>query len=233
MAVSASRLRLPRDRVVQELVFIGAPLIAFVGLLAVVTQAAPTSVDRVLVERLQAFAWGSLGFVPQLSSDIGGGLYGFYLVPAVVALVFAATRQWRLLGLLLAVFILHFILISPKVFIETHRPSPAFGVEGAGGLASFPSGHVQWAASFYGLLAYLLWQRLGWLPSRVAVVAGYIGIVALTMLARIDLGRHWPIDTVAGVLAGLIAVRVVFLLHRWSDAGIAQQTTRDLATNSG
>lgn len=39
------------------------------------------------------------------------------------------------------------------------------------------------------------------------------------MLGRIDLGKHWPIDTIAGVLAGLIAVRLLTMLHDWVESG--------------
>jgi undecaprenyl-diphosphatase len=151
-----------------------------------------------------------------LSSDIGGGLYGQYLLPAIVGAVFVTTRQWRLLAVLGAVFVLHLLLISPKAFVEAYRPSPAFGVEGAGGLSSFPSGHVQWSVSFYGLVAFLLWQRWQQTAVRIVIAITYVAIVLMTMVARMDLGRHWPIDTVAGVLAGIIAVRLLILLHDWA-----------------
>jgi membrane-associated phospholipid phosphatase len=101
------------------------------------------------------------------------------------------TRQWRLLGLLVAIFLLHYILISPKMFVTAYRPSPLFGVDGGGGLESFPSGHVQWATSFYGLLAFVGWRSTEgrW---RWAVLGAYALVVAGTMLGRMELGRHWP-----------------------------------------
>jgi undecaprenyl-diphosphatase len=211
-----NRFRLPSSRVAREMLFIGAPLTAFVALLLLVAQSHPTTLDRTLIQDLQAFSWGSWSFVPQLSSDVGGGLYGLYILPAIVAAVMVTTRQWRLLAVLGAVFILHLLLISPKAFVEAYRPSPAFGVEGAGGLSSFPSGHVQWSVSFYGLVAFLLWQRWQQTAVRIVIAITYVAIVLMTMVARMDLGRHWPIDTVAGVLAGIIAVRLLILLHDWA-----------------
>ena len=198
----------------REAVLLGAPVAVFLALLLLIDHRDPTSLDRRLAGEIQAIPWGALSFLPRLGSDLGGGLVGFYVAPVVAAGTFLARRRWRLLGLLLAVFVLHFALISPKLFVEAYRPSPAFGVEGAGGLASFPSGHVQWAASFYGFLAYLAWRAA---PRRLrpAVPLAYVALVLATMLGRIGLGRHWPVDTVAGVLAGLIALRLVVALDAW------------------
>lgn len=187
----------------------------FIGLLLVVVAWAPTPVDRTLAGHLQSIPWGSLSFVPALGSDVGGGAYGFYVFPAMVGTFLAATRRWHLLIPLAAVFLLHFLLISPKLFVTAYRPSPEFGVFGAGGLESFPSGHVQWAVSFYGLLAYFGWRNTTG-RTRGAILALYAAVVVLTMLGRIELGRHWPLDTLAGVLVGLISLRVLIALHRWS-----------------
>ncbi|MGH2533327.1 MAG: phosphatase PAP2 family protein [Thermomicrobiales bacterium] len=194
-----------------ECAIVGGLAAAFLTLLLIVNHAAPTSLDRRLAEEIQAIPWGTLAFVPRLGSEFGGGLYGFYLFPAAAAAIFVLLRHWRLLALLLAVYLLHFVAISPKLFIAAHRPSPDFGVEGAGGLQSFPSGHVQWAVSFYGLLAFLAWRAA---PARlrVAVLPTYGVVVLGTMLGRIDLGKHWPVDTIAGVLAGLIALRLIVAL---------------------
>jgi undecaprenyl-diphosphatase len=176
--------------------------------------AAPTTFDRWVAGSIQSIPWGAFEAIPRAGSDLGGGVYGFYVIPAVAAVVFAALRRWRLLALLLAVFVLHYLLISPKLFITAYRPSPDFGVQGAGGLESFPSGHVQWAVSFYGFLAYLVW-RVAPARLRFAVLPAYAAVVIGTMLGRIELGRHWPIDTLAGVVVGLIALRLVIVLHAW------------------
>ena len=200
-----------RDFWTRETSILGGLVVPFLVLLFIVERSAPTSVDRWLLGEIQAIPWGGLAFVPGLGSDIGGGAFGLYVAPAGAAAAFVALRSWRLLALLVAVFALHLLLISPKLFVTAHRPSPAFGVEGDGGLRSFPSGHVQWATSFYGFLAYLLWRIA---PNRLRplVLAAYAAVVLGTMLGRIAQGRHWPIDTLAGVLAGLISVRLIIAL---------------------
>lgn len=201
-----------RSVMVREAAVVGGLTAAFLSLLLVVGLSAPTSFDRWLAGVIQAIPWGGLAFVPRVGSDLGGGVYGFYVVPALAAGTFITLRRWRLLALLIAVFLLHYALISPKLFIVAYRPSPDFGVQGAGGLESFPSGHVQWAVSFYGFLAYLAW-RIAPRRLRLAVIPIYAAVVLGTMLGRIELGRHWPVDTVAGVLVGLIALRLIVAFH--------------------
>jgi membrane-associated phospholipid phosphatase len=153
----------------REALLVSGLVAAFLTLLFAVDHANPSGIDRHLARAIQAIRWGELAFLPRLASDMGGGVYGFYVVPALMGAWFAATRRWRMLVLLVAVFALHYVLIAPKQLVLAYRPSPLFGVEGAGGLESFPSGHVEWAASFYGLLAYLAWRAVP-APWRRAVI---------------------------------------------------------------
>lgn len=219
MSLASMRMTLRSSFLVREILLVGLPIAIFLVLMAIVVQAAPTTFDRDLGGRLQDISWGPYESAPALVSDIGGGVYGFVLLPATAAAFLAWRRQWALLVPLVAVFALHFAAISPKTFIEAYRPSPEFGVAGAGGLESFPSGHVEWATSFYGLLAYMGWRQSQG-RMRYVIVAAYGGIVAFTMLSRIELGRHWPIDTLAGALVGLVALRLLIGLHaltaRWT-----------------
>ncbi len=218
----AAAVRAKRRVYLCEAALVGSLTAAFLTLLLVVSVSAPTSVDRRLGGAIQSIPWGDLAFIPRIGSDLGGGVYGFYLVPALVTSGFVALRRWRLVALLLAIFVLHYLLISPKLLVTAYRPSPLFGVEGAGGLESFPSGHVEWAVSFYGFLAYLVWRvsPRWWRP---AVLLIYTTVVLLTVLGRIELGRHWPVDTLAGALAGLIALRIIVALHAWPAAGPPQR----------
>jgi membrane-associated phospholipid phosphatase len=214
MALTLSQPQPRNSRLLTELAIFGTLGAAFLTLLVLTPHGDPSSVDRAVMQDVQAIPWGAFAFIPRLGSDVGGGIYGAYLAPVIAACVFAVTRQWRLLALIVAVFALHYLLISPKLFIEANRPSPLFGVEGAGGLESFPSGHVQWATSFYGLLAFAAWRAAPTASRwRWAILAAYALIVLGTMLGRMELGRHWPVDVLAGALVGLIALRVLVVLH--------------------
>jgi membrane-associated phospholipid phosphatase len=200
----------------RELPLLAGLSAGFVALLVIVLNGPPTGADRWLEGQIQSIPWGAFSFIPRLWSDVGGGVYGFYIIPALVGAVLAVKREWKLLALLGGVFVLHFVLISPKLFIVAYRPSPAFGVDGAGGLESFPSGHVEWAASFYGFVAYVSSSRFP--QFRPLILAAFATIVLATMLGRIELGRHWPVDTLAGLLIGLMAVRSLVLAHHFMGA---------------
>ena len=72
------------------------------------------------------------------------------------------------------------------------------------------------------------------------MLPAYAAVVLATMLGRIELGKHWPVDTVGGVLAELIALRLVIALHAWrprsAPVGLADvratRPTGPLAPNS-
>lgn len=70
---------------------------------------------------------------------------------------------------------------------------------------SFPSGHSQIGAAFWGWLAIEV-RRTWFTVVAVALVAGI-------MLSRVYLGAHWPRDVVAGAGFGLIGVGLGLLCY--------------------
>jgi undecaprenyl-diphosphatase len=209
-----SMTRIRPNPLLLEFVVFGGLSLAFLALLLGAPHAAPSAFDRNLTVDIQAITSGHWRVIPQLGSDVGGGFYGTIVVPGIVGAFLAVTRRWRLLALLALVFALHYLLISPKLFIHAYRPSPDFGVQGGGGLESFPSGHVQWATSFYGFVALMAWRQAGHRRAAAILIAGmFVTIVLGTMLGRVALGRHWPVDVLGGLLVGLIALRILALLH--------------------
>lgn len=78
---------------------------------------------------------------------------------------------------------------------------------------SFPSGHAQGAAAFWGSLAAYLKRRSGYLLSMV--------IILLVALSRLYLGVHYLEDVIAGVLLGLLVVLLCrFLFERYDPMGL-------------
>jgi undecaprenyl-diphosphatase len=76
---------------------------------------------------------------------------------------------------------------------------------------SFPSGHAMFAATVYGMFAYLLARQAkrAWLQVVIYVAAG--AMIALVGFSRIYLGVHYLSDVAAGILLGIVWLMVCIL----------------------
>ena len=75
---------------------------------------------------------------------------------------------------------------------------------------SFPSGHTMSAVAFYGLLAFILWQR-----GRRGWAMPFALWVPLIALSRIYLGAHYPSDVLASLTIGTMWLVIVWLVYNW------------------
>ena len=64
-----------------------------------------------------------------------------------------------------------------------------------------------------GFLALLAWRNTAG-KAHWAIGGAFATVVLGTMLGRMELGRHWPVDVTGGLVVGLIALRIITLLHR-------------------
>jgi undecaprenyl-diphosphatase len=71
---------------------------------------------------------------------------------------------------------------------------------------SFPSGHTTMATVFFGGLAAIVFHLTKSPAARAFAVAGAAAVIIDVALSRVYLGAHWPTDTVAGMLTGLVWV---------------------------
>lgn len=130
-------------------------------------------------------------------------------VGAVIGLVLAASRRWRLAVLLavaLAFELLTFLAISYPVGRERPDVVHMGSVPSTG---SFPSGHIAATIVLYGFLVLVLkYLRT---PAALTWVAAIWMVTAAVAVgwSRVYRGMHHPIDVVAGGLMGL-AVLAVF-----------------------
>lgn len=138
-----------------------------------------------------------------------------YVLPfLVVPLWWRGHRElaFDLLVLLGAVIVVTEVL---KYVVDRPRPCDVLpnvnllypGACGAEGDPSFPSGH----ASRIFAVAMLLALRFRW-PTRAVA----FGVAAMSGLARIYLGLHWPSDVLGGAALGMaFAALLVVLGSRW------------------
>lgn len=147
-------------------------------------------------------------------------------IVASTAIVLWLLRQRVEAALVMLVLPLHVLGNFPKAIVERDRPSDFFeGIVGVGGGMSFPSGHAEFAITFYGFMAYLGLMHLRGRAQRVSVILVWLAFVVLVGFGRIAHGRHWPLDVLIGyvvgigLLSGLIWLRNAFCRARRLAAG--------------
>jgi membrane-associated phospholipid phosphatase len=79
---------------------------------------------------------------------------------------------------------------------------------------SFPSGHATAAALLFGLGWYLAGSLIAGRGLRLAAQAICVAAIACAGLARIYDGVHWLSDVYAGVILGVLVLRVSLLSQR-------------------
>lgn len=165
----------------------------------------------------------AFGFAASLSSPFMDVLIKFvtffasrqFLTPAALALVayylFIRKHRWnsvRVPVVALGSITLNILL---KYFFDRERPmSPLVDASGL----SFPSGHSMVAASFYGLLIYLVWHNVKDVHLRNLLIALLIIFVVLIGFSRIYLRVHYATDVLAGFAAGFLWVVIGLTLLR-------------------
>lgn len=203
------------------LVSLGA-LWAFVGLSEEVFEGETARLDTAVLLWINSTFPAWLGLPMRLVTALG---YPRVVVPLLLAVAYLFYRRGlKLHGLLLVVSVSGAAILGNalKLFYERARPE-LFDSGYTASFFSFPSGHAVTAASFYGLLTFLVSRRLGG-PARWFVVAGGASLVLLIGFSRLYLGVHYPSDVVAGYLAAALWVgTVVSALVLWRSLGTSQR----------
>jgi membrane-associated phospholipid phosphatase len=101
-----------------------------------------------------------------------------------------------------------------------HRPRPlghgVFVERYIANVFSFPSGHVEHALAFLGIVLFLSFQThrpVPWLwPVRLVLLA----LPVLQTPSRVLEGEHWPSDCLAGLIVGGFWLLVGIQAYRWA-----------------
>ncbi len=150
-----------------------------------------------------------------------GNLIGMLLLVAPAVLLAIRAGKPLIVASLLSLYWLGTaVLWAGWLLWERERPELVAGGIAAPGLHSFPSGHILHTVCVYGFLAYL-WGRASksWLE-RAFVALLYLALIVAVALSRLVLGAHWPSDTLAGALIGLVWLVAGILALRRAEAGL-------------
>ncbi len=175
--------------------------------------------DQQILSQIQTFRMPLLNQVMLFITYLGKWQVIFFGVTAVGILLVLWKRIRYLLALLISVIGGELFVMMLKNII--HRPRPpmvnALTYESS---FSFPSGHSFVALSFYGLLAYFVYQGAKNLYAKIITIAGGIGIILAIGFSRMYLGVHWPLDVFASYVSGsawLLAI-ITFLGIKTQDS---------------
>ncbi|WP_439880010.1 phosphatase PAP2 family protein [Pontibacter sp. MBLB2868] len=180
-----------------------------------------------------AFDQAAFGFAKDISNPALSQFIRFitffasrqFLTPAALLLVayFLFIRKHRWYSLKVPVVALGSITLNVVLKFFFDRPRPITPLVEASGL-SFPSGHSMVAASFYGLLIYLVWHNVSNKTLRNTLIALLAVFVLLIGFSRIYLRVHYATDVVAGFAAGFLWV----VIGIWSLRRIEKVTKKEI-----
>jgi membrane-associated phospholipid phosphatase len=176
-----------------------------------------------------AFAWfdsWANPFTTSIFTNItffaSSGFITFAALVLIVYFLFIEKHRWFSLKVpVIAVGSISLNLLL-KYYFNRQRPDIPHLVEAQG--LSFPSGHSMEAASFYGLLIYIVWQRVHNPVLRNIIVAFLVLMILSIGSSRVYLHVHFATDVLAGLSAGalwvILGVSALRRLERYSKRNV-------------
>lgn len=129
---------------------------------------------------------------------------GAAIIFTVVAGLWLLRLRIESVLLLLLSVPLHVAANFPKLLVERERPGDVLdGTDGFGGVKSFPSGHAEFAITFYGFLLYIAMTHVRSRALKAALATSGVAMALTVGFARIEVGKHWPLDVLAGYTIGI------------------------------
>jgi len=117
----------------------------------------------------------------------------------------------------IAIFLISGLWVGDALMsVLVDRPSPPpelVSVVEFSRSASFPSGHVTGAVSFYGLLTFLTLKNVRRGRLRVVVPALSVVVIGLASLGRVYASAHWPSDILGSYLFGSLGILAIAWLY--------------------
>jgi membrane protein DedA with SNARE-associated domain/membrane-associated phospholipid phosphatase len=225
---SLATLLHPDEGGARAVLLFGAVLLAigigFVGLVEeVLDRGTLAEADAAMSHFVQALRtpWSNAAMVAV--TMLGDGIVVMAVGAAAVGWLLVGRRYRLAAGLGVALGLAALSVPLMKGVIRIARPTSLYSGFDA---FSFPSGHATFAATLYGILAWLVARDLPgrWRTAPVTTAALLIGAIAAS---RIYLAAHWPSDVLAGLLFGFGLTAFFALVFRRAEVG--RVTSRGLA----
>ena len=159
--------------------------------------------DKTMRALFQGFALPRLTIVMRSVTQLGSTwvLTGV----AIVSIVFMAFRRcWRDAGLFLLTMVGQIVLHHGFKFLFARQRPQSFYDYIVSDSYSFPSGHALASASTYGILAYLISNRIDSLPAQVLTWVLALTLIFLIGFSRLYFGLHHASDVIAGYVAAML-----------------------------
>ncbi|WP_158289415.1 phosphatase PAP2 family protein [Paenibacillus flagellatus] len=177
-------------------------LLVFAALAATMRKDGPTALDEALGDPIRAMRSDALTpLFKAMSPLVSSPVFAVLLVAFAALFAFAFKKRLEPLLLVVNLTVAYGLYRGLKNVFERPRPSEPM-IEALG--YSFPSGNALMAASFYGLIALLLYRHWRKRRKGAAWTAAVVGIALIVSIgvSRVYLGVHYPSDIVAGYAIG-------------------------------
>jgi len=143
-----------------------------------------------------------------------------FLVPANLSIIaysyFIRRKKWFAIKTFAVAFSSLLLMFGLKALFNRSRPiTPLLG-EVAG--LSFPSGHAFMSFTFFGLLIYVIYQRIQSKLAKWALIVFLLTVTFVVGISRIYLRVHYPSDVLAGFAIGamwlILSLWVMHLIEK-------------------
>lgn len=170
--------------------------------------------DKIFLQHKDAFDLSVFDFLSQYVTPLNNNVMQFitffgtatFLFPANVLLViwFAFIQKHRWYSIKIPVIGITSPLLMIGLKSLFHRPRPLIPLLDAATGLSFPSGHSLTSMTFYGLIAYIVWERVKNPYIKWITITALLIFINLIGFSRIYLRVHFPSDVLAGFAIGFI-----------------------------
>jgi undecaprenyl-diphosphatase len=189
---------------------------AFAVLTFLVKTMASFPIDLQITKSIQSINIPLLGGLMTALSWPGFGPQSVIITVLIILMIYGFGLHWETVVALIAAIFSTAINVLVKDLIQRPRPTAALvHVLDTINSYSFPSGHVMFYTSFFGLIWFLAFSLLKPSLKRSLLLVFFGGLVLLIGVSRIYEGEHWASDVVGAYLLGSLTLVAIIQFYRW------------------